>query len=801
MAATYYSPFIPAFNSNGAPLPGAKIAFFLSGTSTPTPIYADEGLTTQLPNPVPSDAAAKYPNIYLDETITYRVIQTDANGVQLGDAIDPYVPGQALKGDAGPTGPANSTYTTLAALKAAAVTNVSYIFAPPSGSDGGAAAGTFLYQTAGAPYTADGVNVVKLNGVPLTTGALVRQGTVSVNFDGRSADAKLREVFSVTDARFAGGAKADGTTDNYAAIVTADIAAAAAGKELFWPAGTYATRQIPDARASWRGEGVGRTIIKGLVGSTPPTGYQPLVTWDGRDNIRVSDMTFDGSVSADPVPVTSANFNSYTGFGGPTINNGRNARYERVASQNASWHGLRFYRVTGGSITDCATKRTRGNFGDGILVLSSADVVVDRCNMNDFARGGGVADRFNESEPLCQRVWFTNCTVSNGHDASVLYGGLEYNFGIWAENTVGITVDAVKTRDVLHRGVIAVSGQKTADYTDSHANMKIANCEVSGSEAGITVSSLVDLPVDAKVSRCSVTGAQFGYSIQAKVAGDRFTLTECDAEYNAASAVGQGFSIIVAPGLSAPPLITIGDGCTVGRSATNATFLTTTDPNAAITADVGNANNNGGAMALSVTSLRTQDGSPVYLRWHGNVAHFISLTYVDWHCAYGSQSGGEVNVRGCKTRGVNLGNASIVTFDLGTIMGGLGGQNVRVAAGVIYQNADTDISTNARIIFESTMGANKPAIHIGGRLHQKDIAANGPIWQIEDTANARTFFNGCRWLSKSATSTPNAWAEFRTGNFTASEVRADDAVTTIFNPVGATGGAATYPGVTKIPMR
>ena len=78
-------------------------------------------------------------------------------------------------------GPANSTYTSLASLKAAPVTNASYIFAPPGGTEGSTAAGTFLYQTAGAPYTADGVNIIKLDAVSLSTGALVRQGAASVS--------------------------------------------------------------------------------------------------------------------------------------------------------------------------------------------------------------------------------------------------------------------------------------------------------------------------------------------------------------------------------------------------------------------------------------------------------------------------------------------------------------------------------------------------------------------------------------------------------------------------------------------
>jgi len=116
-------------------------------------------------------------------TGNYGVLPTDSDAQALDKFADAAIqqnPG--FKGDTGDTGPANSTYTTLAGLKAAAASNASYIFAPPSGSDGGAAAGTFLYQTAGAPYTADGVNIIKLDAVPLTTGALVRQSARSLSY-------------------------------------------------------------------------------------------------------------------------------------------------------------------------------------------------------------------------------------------------------------------------------------------------------------------------------------------------------------------------------------------------------------------------------------------------------------------------------------------------------------------------------------------------------------------------------------------------------------------------------------------
>jgi hypothetical protein len=115
-AIAYYSPFIPAFSSNGAPVAGAKLNFYTSGTTTRQPVYTTSALTTELPNPVPADAAGKFPSIYLNDANVYRVILTDAEGVQLGDAMDPYVPGMVYQN----FDPADLTVFNAAASSAAA---------------------------------------------------------------------------------------------------------------------------------------------------------------------------------------------------------------------------------------------------------------------------------------------------------------------------------------------------------------------------------------------------------------------------------------------------------------------------------------------------------------------------------------------------------------------------------------------------------------------------------------------------------------------------------------------------------
>jgi len=87
-------------------------------------------------------------------------------------------------GPQGETGPANSTYLTLSAMRAAGTTNRSYILSAPSGSDSGVVNGLFNYQLGNFTGRTD---VVFLNSDPTgATGALVRLGAQGIN-NGASA--------------------------------------------------------------------------------------------------------------------------------------------------------------------------------------------------------------------------------------------------------------------------------------------------------------------------------------------------------------------------------------------------------------------------------------------------------------------------------------------------------------------------------------------------------------------------------------------------------------------------------------
>lgn len=77
----YVSPVETITDLNGAPMVGAKLVFYATGTATPKTIYSDSGLSVPMTNPVTavsSGAGAIYPDIYLDGI--YKVVQQDDSG-------------------------------------------------------------------------------------------------------------------------------------------------------------------------------------------------------------------------------------------------------------------------------------------------------------------------------------------------------------------------------------------------------------------------------------------------------------------------------------------------------------------------------------------------------------------------------------------------------------------------------------------------------------------------------------------------------------------------------------------------
>lgn len=80
-----------ALDSNGDPISGAKLNFFITLTSTPKDTYSDSAKTTANANPVVADASGRFGDIFMDLDVAYKVTYTDASDVEI-DTWDPVSP-------------------------------------------------------------------------------------------------------------------------------------------------------------------------------------------------------------------------------------------------------------------------------------------------------------------------------------------------------------------------------------------------------------------------------------------------------------------------------------------------------------------------------------------------------------------------------------------------------------------------------------------------------------------------------------------------------------------------------------
>jgi hypothetical protein len=77
-------------SATGAPLAGAQLYFYASGTTTPQNTYSEDTLSIPNPNPVLADQSGTFPDIFL-QNLNYRVLLTDSNNAEIWTA-DPVAP-------------------------------------------------------------------------------------------------------------------------------------------------------------------------------------------------------------------------------------------------------------------------------------------------------------------------------------------------------------------------------------------------------------------------------------------------------------------------------------------------------------------------------------------------------------------------------------------------------------------------------------------------------------------------------------------------------------------------------------
>ena len=255
------------------------------------------------------------------------------------------------------------------------------------------------------------------------------------------------------------GAKGDGATDDSKAINDANNFAKQNKKSLYFPSGTYLGNNLKPT-TSWVGDGVANTRVKH---NAPTTAFTNFVVGTGVVSGSVFDgITFDGSVSADPTTWSNTNYNSFTGAIAFGLSYSNNIYFSNCNFENSFWSNVRVEGCENVFFSNCNAKKARGNFGDGYYFASSKNIHTLNCQAEDFTRIGFVREQNTYN---CNTI---NCHAKNGHDASIAYGGGEYNAGFWQENATNSETISCTATDITHYGFICATGNKLTDTTNAY---------------------------------------------------------------------------------------------------------------------------------------------------------------------------------------------------------------------------------------------------------------------------------------------------------------------------------------------
>lgn len=153
MARRLLTPFLRAIGADGLAMSGAKIYFYLTGTTTLTDSYQASSGGSAHANPVVADSGGLFASIYINDAIQTRAVLKNSAGTTILD-IDPVNPAIAVAAD-------SITDTELATGAAAA--NLGYAPANKAGDTF-----TGAVKMSGTP-TSLATTDLGFRGVPLTT--------------------------------------------------------------------------------------------------------------------------------------------------------------------------------------------------------------------------------------------------------------------------------------------------------------------------------------------------------------------------------------------------------------------------------------------------------------------------------------------------------------------------------------------------------------------------------------------------------------------------------------------------------
>lgn len=457
--------------------PGTLNTVTLSSDDNGTPIItvsgvANMGVTDEYGNlSFYVEPGTYHLDIYASDSTTfvYRVSNVPMNSSK-GDKGD--------QGEPGEVGAANSTYQSLAALKAAPRTNVSYLLQGPNGLT------AYAFVAGDFSGRADDVSVVKLDSVALTTGALVRSVSDTVN---------------VKD--FPWNAKGNGTADDTQAIQGAiNYVAALGGGRVWIPQGIFGVRlRFPGqtgmtdttylvalralSNVSLMGPGTIRLLANDpLIGPGSP---MRLLGSDGvLQNVTIEDLTFDYNIH---------NQSGYLGTNVGDRANGGTILLGAVSQTGSRCDNINISRV-----------RIRNGFAQGIQVV---------CNAASPGSNLTVSDCVVEESTYIgiQFSHIQGAKVSNNDISNCLDNGIDF----YGDN--GTNLSTGKASVVFGnriKGCLRGIFPETYAYAIVTGNL-IDSCE----DAGIHVNRIVGAPVGMLVDSNIIINTPVGIRATGEVAG------------------------------------------------------------------------------------------------------------------------------------------------------------------------------------------------------------------------------------------------------------------------------------------
>lgn len=494
----------------GRPIPGVLVYVFDKSGALAT---LDNGQA----NPITTDVLGSFAFSVVDGVYAlefrFAGVTRRQDNVIIGNPAE-------YKGDTGDTGPANSTYTTRRKLELAPVTNRSYNFAPDADDTSGWPAGAYFFTPgdfSGAQYAADFTTglKVKLDAVPLTTGALVRQGAKSVAYQAPGATVTVDQArhndLRPTTPQELRGVPNDGSATVHAAF----LALESTNRDMIVPPGDYLydnsvfrlihyyTGEItfaPGARL------IATDATKPLlyfVGGSPKVRGLTCTTRDdpatvGRQNnsamLRFDDTT--DAICSDVVIERGAG-------AGVLVLRGTGFRGNNIVVRNTLADGFDFFNASDFTLSDLLTFNTGD---DGLGIVSYAD---------GPAIFRGTLSSINVRQTGTRGISFVGCTnvTLNGFLIEETQGD-----GIIVERD-DTSVTHTPTGVRVMNGVIKRAGQRVVDpsYTGEKHGLKVGQ---SGTVdiIGVTI-------VDAKSRGLSATSSEvnahlYTDGVRVETAGD-----------------------------------------------------------------------------------------------------------------------------------------------------------------------------------------------------------------------------------------------------------------------------------------